>query len=69
MNRGLIKENNFADLTIFDPNTINEIGDYNKPNIKPEGISWVLINGKIVVKEGEFNNIAVGKMLKFRRLH
>ena len=64
-NRGVIKEENFADITIFDPNTIKEMGDYNTPNVKPKGIEWVLINGKIVVEGGEFNNIAAGKMLNF----
>ena len=67
LDRGVIKENNFADITIFDPHTIKDMGDYNAPNVKPRGIEWVLINGKIVVKSGEFNDIAAGKMLKFRK--
>jgi len=47
--RGLIRERNFADLVIFKDARIRE----------------VILNGKRVVKDGKFQNILAGKVLKY----
>jgi len=47
-NRGVIKDGNFADLTIFKDGKINT----------------VIVNGKIAVQNGEFQNVLGGKILR-----
>ena len=66
--RGLIKKDYIADITIFNPDSIQDVGDYEKPNQVPKGIEWVLVNGDIVVKKGGFTGKASGRMLKFRKV-
>jgi len=63
-NRGLIQENKAADITIINPLTIEETGTYLNPAAKPNGIEYVIIEGKIAVDKGTFNDIRAGKMLK-----
>jgi N-acyl-D-amino-acid deacylase len=49
--RGLLKVGNKADVTVFDPSTIDDQGDYFQPK-RPRGIEYVLVNGQPVVKAG-----------------
>lgn len=62
-NRGSIKENNFADLVIFDPQTIADKATYTKPEQYPLGIDYVMVNGKIVVDHGKHSGELPGKVL------
>ena len=52
--RGLLKEGNKADITIFDPKTVSEVGTFTDPHHYPIGIKHVLINGKFSIKNEEF---------------
>jgi len=63
-NRGLIKPGYYADIVIFDPNEISDMGDYIEPRRPPKGINYVLVNGKIVVKEGAHTGIRPGKIIR-----
>ncbi len=56
--RGLIKQGIWADLTIFNPDTIRDNATYMKPDTKPSGIEYVLINGQVVVEKGKLNSKA-----------
>jgi dihydroorotase/N-acyl-D-amino-acid deacylase len=47
-NRGLLKPNYFADLTIFDPSTIRSHSTYETPDREPQGIVSVIKDGQIV---------------------
>lgn len=62
--RGLLKEGNWADVVIFDPNTIIDKATFEDPHQYPEGIHFVIINGKIVVEKGEYHDLKAGKVLK-----
>lgn len=50
--RGLLKKNYKADVVVFDPNTVIDKATFVNPFQRPEGINYVIVNGKIVVKEG-----------------
>jgi N-acyl-D-aspartate/D-glutamate deacylase len=63
-NRGVIKEGAWADIVVFDFNTIMDKATYLNPRQYPEGIHYVLVNGKLVVKEGNFLNVFNGKILR-----
>ena len=64
-NRGLIKPGMWADITIFNPETIADTTTISKPNSPPEGIEFVIINGKIVA-EGKktHKDILAGQVLR-----
>jgi N-acyl-D-aspartate/D-glutamate deacylase len=51
--RGKIQEGAVADITIFDPETVKENSDYGpgKNGLPTTGIPYVLVNGKIVVRD------------------
>lgn len=61
--RGSIKEGNFADLVVFDPQTITDKATYTKPKQYPLGIDYVIVNGKIVIDHGKHSGVLPGKVL------
>jgi N-acyl-D-amino-acid deacylase len=50
--RGRLVEGNWADITVFDPETIWDHTTYLEPELTPSGIDYVLINGTLVVDHG-----------------
>ena len=62
--RGLIKRGMFADITIFDKNTIIDKATFEAPHQYSEGIYYVLVNGRIAIDAGKFQNIKAGKVLR-----
>ncbi|MCH8025646.1 MAG: D-aminoacylase [Chloroflexi bacterium] len=61
--RGEIKPNNWADLVIFDPEQIADTATYDDPRRYPAGIGYVLVNGEVVVENGEPSGAAGGQVL------
>ena len=45
--RGYIRENYFADVVIFDPQTIADRSTFDRPNQYPVGIEYVIVNGVV----------------------
>jgi len=62
--RGILKEGTWADIVIFDPNTVIDKATYMDPHQFPEGIFHVIVNGIIVVKNNEQNRKRPGKILR-----
>ncbi len=52
--RGLIKEGYYADLVVFDEHNIKDLSTFDNPEVNPQGIEAVIINGKIVFSEGRY---------------
>lgn len=70
--RGLIKEGMWADIVVFDINTIKDRASSrypytfplpNYPHQYPEGIEYVLVNGQVVIEKGENKGVLPGKVL------
>ncbi len=61
--RGLIREGYFADLTVFCPENIQNLSTYDHPLCYPKGIEYVIVNGKVVVENGEHNGETPGRAL------
>lgn len=62
--RGCIKEGYKADLVIFDRNQIMDKATFIEPHQYPEGINYVLVNGKLAVDQGKFLNQKYGVVLR-----
>ena len=62
--RGILKEGFFADITIFDQNAIAEKATFTDPHNYSKGIKYVLVNGKLTLKDGEHVGAMNGKILK-----
>ncbi|MBD3255496.1 MAG: amidohydrolase family protein [Candidatus Lokiarchaeota archaeon] len=62
--RGIIQENCWADIVIFDYDKIKDKGTYEDPHQFPEGINYVIVNGVVVVKNGKQLRKYPGKVLR-----
>ena len=55
-NKGRIKVGADADLTIFDPQRIIDKSTFQEPAKYSEGIRFVLVNGIVIVKDGQLQS-------------
>jgi N-acyl-D-amino-acid deacylase len=62
--RGIIKAGAYADIIIFDIDTIKMKGDFNDPAQPPEGIHYVMVNGKVVYRDMAHTGEKPGKILR-----
>ncbi len=53
--RGLVREGMWADLTLFNADTVRDNATYLHPDTPPTGIEYVLVNGETVVSQGALN--------------
>jgi N-acyl-D-aspartate/D-glutamate deacylase len=50
-----------ADVVVFDPDTVIDRATLVSPNLYPEGIEYVLVNGELVVDNGKRTEVFPGK--------
>lgn len=62
--RGDIKKGYYADIVVFDPESIRDRSTFSNPIQYPEGIDYVITNGVIVVQNGEHLGGLPGKVLR-----
>jgi len=62
--RGVIKAGMWADIVVFDPETITDRATYEKPNQLSEGMEYVLVNGIPVIDHGKMTNALPGKVIR-----
>ena len=62
--RGLIKQNYFADITIFDPDTVKDIATYEDSNRPSQGIEYVVVNGVVSLDHGKLTGQTGGRPLR-----
>jgi N-acyl-D-aspartate/D-glutamate deacylase len=62
--RGLLREGYFADITIFDPETVIDRATFAEPNQYPVGINFVIVNGQIEVDHGQRTPVLAGRVLR-----
>jgi len=62
--RGLLKPGMYADITVFDPNTIIDRSTYEMPSQLATGVSYVLVNGVPVVDNGQVTGALPGRALR-----
>jgi N-acyl-D-amino-acid deacylase len=62
--RGLIRENYFADVIVFDPKTVSDRSTYEQPELLAVGMKYVIVNGKIAVDNGTYSGALAGRALR-----
>ena len=63
LNRGLLKEGFFADITVFDPSTIADKATYTEPAQLSQGVKFVFVNGQLEFAEGQVTGAKAGRPL------
>ena len=62
--RGLLRDGMKADITIFQPDTVKAPATRPNPKQFPVGIQYVIVNGKVVVDQGEHTGVLAGRALR-----
>jgi N-acyl-D-amino-acid deacylase len=62
--RGLVREGAFADLTLLDPDTVDEGATFEKPIAAAIGIDTVIVNGQVVWRDGAATGQRPGRVLQ-----
>lgn len=65
--RGVVREGAFADLVVFDPERILDVGTFQDPKLPPVGIAHVFVNGAAVVRDGRHTGERPGRPLRRAR--
>ena len=63
-NRGTLKINNYADVVVFDPKSIQDFATFENPMQYATGINHVFVNGSHVLKNGDHTGVLAGKFVK-----
>jgi N-acyl-D-amino-acid deacylase len=64
VDRGVIRAGAFADLVVFDPARVLDVGTYEDPNHPPAGIRHVFVNGTRVVRDGTHTGARPGRVIR-----
>lgn len=62
--RGMLKEGYFADIVIFDEDSIGDTNTYLEPHSYPTGIAYVIVNGAVTVENNALNDVSAGRVLR-----
>ena len=62
--RGLIKDGYKADIVLFNPHTVKAPATKENPKQYPIGIDYVIVNGKIVIDDGNNTGVTPGRALR-----
>jgi dihydroorotase/N-acyl-D-amino-acid deacylase len=62
--RGVLKLGLWADVVVFDPETVRDLATFDDPNRLSEGMEYVLINGVPVIENGKMTGALPGKVLR-----
>jgi N-acyl-D-amino-acid deacylase len=62
--RGRLKKGYYADVVVFDPNTICDNATYEKPHQYATGVVHVFVNGTQVLRDGEHTGAKPGRVVR-----
>jgi len=64
VDRGLLARGMWADVVVFDPEKTADRATVTDPYLAPEGIEWVLVNGRVAVAHGAVTETKAGVVLR-----
>ncbi|MQA02604.1 MAG: amidohydrolase family protein [Streptosporangiales bacterium] len=62
--RGSLAEGSYADVVVFDPETVDDVATFEEPHQLAVGVSEVVVNGQVTVREGKFAGAYAGRALR-----
>lgn len=62
--RGELKPGNYADIVIFDPETIKDVATFEEPHQYATGVLHVFVNGTQVLKDSEHTGATPGRVVR-----
>ncbi len=62
--RGVLRPGAFADLVLFDPERVLDVGTFEDPKRSPAGIPHVFVNGRQVIRDGQHTGERPGHALR-----
>ena len=62
--RGVLKAGMWADVVVFDPDSVRDRATFAEPNQLSVGMAWVLVNGVPVIAEGKATGALPGRVLR-----
>jgi len=62
--RGVLRPGAYADVTVFDPDTIADRATYQEPQQYSAGVQWVFVNGKAAIADGELTGVRNGCFIR-----
>jgi len=64
LDRGILRPGMIADVTVFDPKTINDVATYSDPLHYSLGVKFVFVNGRAVLWDGAITEERPGQALR-----
>jgi N-acyl-D-amino-acid deacylase len=64
LDRGLLRPGLAADVVCFDPLAVQDTATYEDPRQLPEGIPYVIVNGRVVVDDGRHTGELAGRAIR-----
>ena len=61
--RGILREGAFADIVVFNPDTICDVADFDNSEQPSQGIAHVFVNGEVALADGRQTNTRAGRFL------
>jgi dihydroorotase/N-acyl-D-amino-acid deacylase len=62
--RGVLKAGMWADIVVFNPDSVRDRATFAQPNQLSEGMRWVLVNGVPVIADGKATAALPGRVLR-----
>ena len=62
--RGILREGNVADITVFDPELVKDMATFDVPQQFPAGIPHVFVGGTPIVLDGEHTGATPGMVIR-----
>jgi N-acyl-D-amino-acid deacylase len=62
--RGLLAPGRFADVVVFDPDTVQDHATYDEPHRYATGVRHVAVNGTLVLRDGEHTGALPGRVVR-----
>jgi N-acyl-D-aspartate/D-glutamate deacylase len=64
--RGYLRAGSYADVVVFDPEKFRDTATYDDPHQLAPGVRYLFVNGQTVIKEGEYEKVLAGKVLRHK---
>jgi N-acyl-D-aspartate/D-glutamate deacylase len=61
--RGLLRDGYWADVVVFDPDTVVDEATFENPKQYPKGVEYVFVNGQMVIENGDHTGARPGRVI------